>query len=75
MTIMANLEIEERTGYQVGEQTGILTGAPCCCSLCNYGVERGHFACEQPTPELLQAEKDGLIVRHLMGVWCWYVAV
>jgi hypothetical protein len=73
MTIATNLQIEELTGYQVGE-SGILTGAPCCCSVCNTGVHPGHFACEQPTYELLAAEAEGLIVRHLMGVWCWYAA-
>lgn len=72
-TITQNLQVEELTGYKAG-QTGILTGAPCCCSACNFGVQPGHYACEQPTPELLHAEQEGLIVRHLMGVWCWYIA-
>lgn len=67
--ITQNIEIEERTGYVV-EDTGMLIGAPCCC----FGDDhRGHPYCDEPTKELLEAERDGLIVRHLQGVWRWFV--
>lgn len=62
------MTIEERTGYQVVD--GVLLNAPCCC----YGDDHnGHPYCSDPTPELLQAERDGLIQRELATGWHWIV--
>ena len=68
MTMIAqHIEIEERTSYQVGDD-GVLIGAPCCC----YGDNHdGHPYCQAPPPELLQAERDRLIVRQLDTGWRW----
>lgn len=65
--IARNLRIEELAGYQVGND-GALISAPCCC----YGEDHnGHPYCREPTPELLQAERDGLITRQLETGWQW----
>jgi len=68
--IMQNPAIKELTGYRV--EDGRLVNAPCCC----YGEDHhGHPYCDEPTPELLQAERDGLIYRQLEQTgWYWYVA-
>lgn len=48
--------------------------APCGCCACNDGAQPGHFACETPLAALLQAERDGLVTRHLDGsTWRWFV--
>lgn len=68
--IVQNIQIEELTGYRVDEN-GVLLDAPCCC----YGDDHnGHPYCSDPTPELLAAERDGLIVRRLDTGWQWHIS-
>jgi len=56
-------------GYLVDED-GALIGAPCCC----YGEDHfSHPYCQEPTPSLLQAERDGLITRSLDTGWRWII--
>lgn len=66
--IATYIAIEEQTGCQVDD--GVLIGAPCCCFAGNH---RGHPYCEEPTEILLQAERDGLIVRSFDNGWHWIV--
>jgi hypothetical protein len=68
--ISKSIEIEERTGYRVADD-GVLVNAPCCC----FGeTHHGHPYCAEPTPELLAAERDGLIYRSLDTGWQWHAA-
>lgn len=58
-------------GYKVDE-FGVLRGAPCGCYQCSAeGWQRGHPYCDEPTPELLKLEDEGVISRHLDGSWYW----
>jgi hypothetical protein len=45
---------------------------PCGCPACDDGIERGHFACNQSAPVLVQLEKEGFLSRHYNGTsWIW----
>lgn len=68
--IAQNIQIEELTGYSA-DTNDMLVNAPCCCHGDNH---TGHPYCSDPTPELLQAEQDGLIVRQLDTGWQWRIA-
>jgi len=46
---------------------GELKGSPCGCHACDEGVQPGHFLCSQPSAEMLRREKEGKVVRYLIG--------
>jgi hypothetical protein len=61
--------------YVTREGTDLILDEPCGCSDCDHGVQPGHFACEQPSALMLDAERDGLVVRaYEDGAWRWIVA-
>lgn len=75
-------EVERQLGYSVevasddllAQGFSYVVQTPCGCHACDDGVQQGHFACETPHAALLQAEKDGLVTRHLDGsTWRWFV--
>lgn len=68
--ITRNIEIEEMLGYRVSAD-GELIAAPCCC---HGETHEGHPYCQEPTDELLHAERDGRIERQLNNGWRWFVA-
>lgn len=36
---------------------------PCGCHACDDGVQPGHFACSQPSTEMLELERAGRVTR------------
>lgn len=52
-----------------------LDAEPCGCFECDRGVQPGHFACWQPSPQMLSLERLGLVIRACVdGRWRWFVA-
>ena len=66
--------LPEVVGYVV-DTYGVLLNAPCGCFLCSdEGWQKGHPYCSNVLAELLQAEEDGFIRRHLdSSGWYWKV--
>lgn len=59
-------------GYEV--EDGEILGAPCGCYACDHERQPGHRYCDVPSPELLEAEGEGIVYRNLdNSTWRWYV--
>lgn len=49
-----------------------IAAQPCGCAACDDGVQPGHFACEQPSGEMLTMERAGQVGRaYEDGRWMW----
>jgi hypothetical protein len=45
---------------------------PCGCHACDDGVQAGHFACSQPSADMLRSERNGFVSRRFLdGKWRW----
>lgn len=60
------------TGYNDGDE--MVINAPCGCGACDDEVQPGHFACSTAPARLVEAERQGVLVRSFgSGIWEWVV--